>query len=110
MEKKLLKKVLAMSKNGLFGIFIQCILYSFVLAENGRAQKKSIEDIHITIVLEDLSIKEALEKLETVTDFKFAYKQKILDPKTRLSFERRHTSLADLLRNIPVKPIWGLNA
>lgn len=100
MGLKLLKEILTMSKNLIFGILIQCIVYSFVLAENGRAQKKSIEDIHVTISLEGLSIRETLEKLETVTGFKFAYKKNILDRKTRLSFGQQHTSLADLLRCI----------
>ncbi|MDN5212934.1 TonB-dependent receptor [Fulvivirgaceae bacterium BMA12] len=89
-----------MSKYAIFGILIQCILYSFVLANSTKAQKKSIEEIHITIELDNLSIREIFKKLETLTDFEFAYKQKILNPRKRLNFNRQSTSLANLLRNI----------
>lgn len=89
-----------MSKSVLFGILIQCFLYSFVLAENGRAQKKSIEEVYITIAMEDLGIKEALQKLETLTDFEFAYKKTIMDPGAKLNLEQQRISLADLLRYI----------
>ena len=107
MTLKLLKKILIMSKYAIFGILIQCILYSFVLANSSKAQKKSIEDIYITVELDNLSIVEAFEKLEGLTGFEFAYKQRIVNPGQRLKFDKRHTSLAELLRNISKKANLG---
>lgn len=100
MAIKLQKKLLIMSKYAIFGILIQFVFYSFVFAEYSNAQRKSIEKIHVSIELNNLSIKEAFEKLEAVTDFEFAYKQKNVNSRQRLNFSKQSTSLANLLRRI----------
>ena len=89
-----------MSKYVIFGILIQCILYAFVFANSSKAQKKSIEDIYITVELDNLAITEAFKKLERLTGFEFAYKERIVNPRQRLKIDKRHTSLGELLRNI----------
>ncbi len=89
-----------MSKFAVFGVFIQCILYSLVLANPGKAQKTSIEDIQISVAFENESIKKAFQKIEKLTDFEFAYHKLIIDPNKRLHIKEMNISLANLLRNI----------
>ncbi|MDN5204359.1 TonB-dependent receptor [Fulvivirgaceae bacterium BMA10] len=89
-----------MSKYAIFGIFIQCILYSLVLANSSEAQRVSIEEIQISVTLENASIKKAFQKIEKLTDFEFAYHKLIIDPNRRLDINERNISLADLLRSI----------
>ena len=74
-----------MSRYVIIGISIQWVLYSFAFPESGAAQKMSIENIKVTIELDDLSVQEALNKLEEVTDFEFAYKRRILDTKKKIN-------------------------
>ncbi|MDN5200080.1 TonB-dependent receptor [Fulvivirgaceae bacterium BMA10] len=89
-----------MSRYAIFGILIQCMLYSFVFARYGEAQKMSIEKIHVTIEIDNLSIKETFSEIENATDFTFAYKEKSVDLRKKLSLTKQHISLADLLRDI----------
>ncbi|MCG8308503.1 MAG: TonB-dependent receptor [Cytophagales bacterium] len=100
MGLKLTKKILKVCGYVFFGVSVQFIFYTLVLAEPSWAQQKSLEEVHITIELHNSSVREALEKLEEATDFEFAYKRKIVDSRARLNFKRQHTSLANLLRII----------
>ncbi|MDN5202121.1 TonB-dependent receptor [Fulvivirgaceae bacterium BMA10] len=89
-----------MSKYAIFGIFLQCIFYSLILAGAGKAQKVSVEDIRVSIEFNQLSIEKAFEKIEELTNFEFAYKRKVIDPGKRLTLRQSNISLGELLRNI----------
>ncbi len=92
-----------MSRYALYGILVQCLLYSFVLADKGLAQKLSIENIEVSVRLENLGVKEALYKLEKATGFEFAYRNQVINKRTRISIAEQPTSLADMLRSIAQK-------
>ncbi|MFY0650703.1 MAG: SusC/RagA family TonB-linked outer membrane protein [Cyclobacteriaceae bacterium] len=71
-----------------------------VFSNEGEAQRKSIEEIYVSIDIEDLNMAGALERIEEVSDFSFAYKKSILDKKRKLNLKKSNVSLADLLRDI----------
>ncbi|MBV6639409.1 MAG: SusC/RagA family TonB-linked outer membrane protein [Cyclobacteriaceae bacterium] len=100
MKLKLLKKIAIMSRYVIIGILIQSLLYSFALPESGTAQKISIEEIEISIDVNNLTVQETLDKVEAATDFEFAYKRKIIDNGQKLSFGQQRTTIAELLRSI----------
>ncbi len=100
MKLKLLKKIAIMSRYVIIGILIQSLLYSFALPESGTAQKVSIEEIEISIDVDNLSIQETLDRVEDATDFEFAYKRRVLDSDKKLSLGQQNTTIAELLRNI----------
>ena len=100
MKTKLQKKLLIMSKYAIFGIILQTILYSLVIADDGRAQKKSMEDIRISINLENLNIQDAFAKIEAASDFTFAFKRNNINLRKKLHITSVEQSLADLLRRI----------
>lgn len=89
-----------MSKYAIFGVFIQCILYSLALANPSKAQRVSIEDIRISVEFENTSLQKAFQILGRLTDFEFAYNKSIINPETRLNMQVSDISLADLLRKI----------
>ena len=57
-----------------YGIFLQCLFMSMLLAHNGIAQKaKDLGNIEIMIGFERAHLIEVFEKLESNTEFKFSY-------------------------------------
>ena len=100
MKSKLYKKLLIVSKYALYGVFLQSVFYSLIFAGTGEAQKRSIEEIYVSIDLEDISIAKAFNKIEEISDFSFAYRKSILNKKTKLDLKSDNKSVADLLRSI----------
>ena len=100
MMLKLLNKFYVPLKYTIFGVLIQCILYSVVPAYHGEAQKVSIENIQISITLENKSIREIFLQIEKLTDFKFAYHRLVIGLDQKLPIKQSSSSLADLLRTI----------
>ncbi|WP_169513405.1 TonB-dependent receptor [Flexithrix dorotheae] len=100
MKLKGVQQILLMSKFALYGIFLQCFLASFIMARNGNAQKSSLEEIHLSLNIQENSLQEVFEKIESKTDFFFAYKKDLINQSTKLNFSVRNESLADVLRVI----------
>ncbi len=88
-----------MSKYTFYGIFMQMMFLTLVLADEGRGQFKSIEDVNISIALKNAKVNETFDKIERLTQFRFAYKKSVL-PKQRLNISQKTRSLGDLLRVI----------
>ncbi|MEQ6121277.1 TonB-dependent receptor [Reichenbachiella sp. MALMAid0571] len=91
-----------MSKYATLGFMLQCILYTVLLAENGKAQGLSLEEIYVSFALNNTSIEETFSKIENSTEFSFAYKKKIIKQakKQFLKSDFSHHSMADVLRFI----------
>lgn len=100
MLAKILIKLILVSKYTIFGLIVQCMVYTMLLASNSEAQDKSVEDINISISLEDVSIEEAFRRIEAETDFNFAYRGENIDKELRLHAENTNGSLGDFLRSI----------
>ena len=100
MKKKLLRQILAMSKFTVYGLVLQCFLFSFLKAEDGVAQRKSIDEIYISINLENTRVKEAFTEIERLTDFSFAYDNKKINAQKRIDLSIQNGSLANVLENI----------
>ncbi len=104
MNLKLQKKLLLMSRYAICGMFLQIFFYSWIFAANCDAQKKSIEKIYVSIDLQDISIAEAFDELERVSEFNFVYRVNILEKKAQnLKIEADNKSIADVLRDIGSK-------
>ena len=91
-----------MSKYALYGIFLQSLLCSMLLAENSAAQK-SIEEIYLQVSVKDATIEDVFKKIEQHTDFEFVYKENVLgiDDKFTVNFTER--SLGDVLRYLSIE-------
>ncbi|WP_222439171.1 SusC/RagA family TonB-linked outer membrane protein [Echinicola salinicaeni] len=73
MKNNLLKHVIYMTKLFAFAFIIQCFSMSFILANNGKAQIKSIEDAQVSIEVTNLDIKAAFKEIEKASDYNFVY-------------------------------------
>ncbi|WP_157638267.1 SusC/RagA family TonB-linked outer membrane protein [Flexithrix dorotheae] len=89
-----------MSRFLFYGIFIQCMLASVLLAGDGVAQKTSIEDIYLSLDLNDITLKEAFEVIGDKTNFDFAFNDARVNENVKISVSATNKSLADVLRSI----------
>ena len=100
MKFKLLRQVLLMSKYGILGIIMQCFLYSFLIAKEGAAQKPSIEDVYVSVRLENQKLKDVFKQIENQTGFGFVFDARNIDKNQTITYTANNESLADLLREI----------
>ena len=103
MNSNILEQILAMSKFVFHIIIIQCVFAGLLVANNAVSQNSSIEDIYVSIALQNNTIKEAFQDLENQTDFNFSYNQGVIDLNTRVSTVANNTSLGNVLRIIAQK-------
>ena len=101
MKWKLLRQLFYMSRLLFYGLVIQVCFTSLLIAENGRAQENvSIEDVYITLNMEDASLEQILNTITEKTDFKFAFERKNIRSVEPLSTKVSNESLANVLRGI----------
>jgi TonB-linked SusC/RagA family outer membrane protein len=99
MKNERIRLIKMLTRNTLYGILIQCICYSTLLAERGKAQ--SINDIRVKLEFsKNSSIEEIFTQIEQVTDFRFSYARRKLDLETRLNLNGQGKSLGELLAEI----------
>ena len=72
MKQKFYKQLLMMSKYTLYGMLLQCLVISFVLASNTNAQK-SLSDVQINIEMKKVTLTSAFGKISKLTGFEFVY-------------------------------------
>ncbi|MFY0652441.1 MAG: TonB-dependent receptor [Cyclobacteriaceae bacterium] len=99
MKIKLLRQLYIMSSYAFKGFLIQCICFTFLLAESGKAQK-SIEEVYLTIQLNDVKVKQVFSQIEKKTPFSFAYPNNVIEVNSKISLDFEHESLANLLRYV----------
>ena len=103
MKTYLLKKIIiSMSFNLFAGIILSCALAGSLVAEETKAQIKSIKEVYIDIHLTGAPIKTVLEAIEAKTLFRFTYGEKVLakTKKPRLTIEFDDESVAGVLKQI----------
>lgn len=103
MKTNLLKHIMTMTKYSICGIFLQCILFSVITAKEINAQKKSIEDIYISIDLKNASIAKVFESISEQTSFNFAYKESMIEKNQTISLTEVDQSLGNVLREVAQK-------
>ncbi len=97
MNEKLLSQILLMSRFTLYSICVQCLLCSMLLAKNSNAQKVSIDDIYLSIDLQNTRLDKALLKIGEKTNFSFAFNEGIVNKKKKINVKVRNQSLKELL-------------
>ncbi len=89
------------SKYILLGVSLQVFIgTSILLAHDGLSQTKSLNDIYITIKLQDVRLAEALEMIGDKTNFSFTFNGETLDKDRRISVRAENNSLASLLKDV----------
>ena len=76
MKKKLLRQFLKMSGFALFGMILQSLCFTMLMATDMHAQKTSMNDIYIELEGGKKNIKTIFKELENKTDFYFNFDEK----------------------------------
>ncbi len=100
MRLKVLRQIVTMSKFAFYALLLQCIFAGILLADDVRSQTSSIEDIYVTVKLEDTTLKDVFSDLEKQTDFNFSYNQGIIDLNEKVSTTKGEESLGNFLRHL----------
>src|SRR5690554_5580901 len=103
MKNLVLKHVLYMTKLFVCAFLIQCLFMSFLLASNGNAQIKSIEEVMIQIALHEEPIENVFSKIEAVSPFSFVYTNRDIRNLPRVSLESQNRSLYEVLEEIAIQ-------
>ncbi len=97
---KLLRKIIQMSKYTFYGICIQLVLGGVLLASSSEAQRKSLDNIYISVDIDNLRLSEALQVLSDQTDFNFSYNDLRVNEDKVISAKADNQSMTDLLKQI----------
>ncbi|WP_375586279.1 SusC/RagA family TonB-linked outer membrane protein [Cyclobacterium xiamenense] len=119
MKKNILRQLLMLSKRVMYGFLIQLFFCTVLLANTGNAQRKTLEEVKISVNLTDKSLSQFFRLVEAKTDFRFTYTNKSVDLNQKVSIDALDQSLYNILeiiskqvfinfvqvnRNIHVKP------
>ncbi len=97
MRLKVLRQIVTMSKFAFYLLLLQCIFVGVLLADDARSQDSSIEDIYVSVKLEETALKDVFKNIENQTEFSFSYNQGIIDLDEKVSISANE-SLGDVLR------------
>ncbi len=101
MEKTIISKLLIMSFKFFIRLFFVC-LFTQTAFSSIPAQKLS--DVYISLKLENTTIKEAIDKIEKSTGFKFAYSKNLLSYTNKeIQINALNKSLKEILENISLQ-------
>ncbi|WPP51800.1 TonB-dependent receptor [Catalinimonas niigatensis] len=86
----------------LLGLILQSALSCILVANDLHAQrdKRSIEDIYLSIDAQNQRIKDVFQTISKETGFSFAYNEKLIDLRQSISLDAENASLANVLREI----------
>ncbi|MBD3629990.1 TonB-dependent receptor [Cyclobacterium sp.] len=97
MKNLILLHVIRMTKLFTYAFLIQFLSMSFLFAWNGNAQIKDIEEVMITLTLEDTKIEKAFSTIEKMTGFSFVYTDRELKGTPRVTTAGGTQTVYDLL-------------
>ncbi|WP_245576560.1 SusC/RagA family TonB-linked outer membrane protein [Flexithrix dorotheae] len=100
MKLKSLRQIIIMSSHLMLFIFLQSLLGGLLHAENGLSQSKKMEEIYMSIHVENQSLKEIFGKIQSETGLEFTYNHKIVDDHEQISLKFKKESLFEILTHI----------
>ena len=101
MKSKLLVQLLMFSKRAFYGFILQCLLLNFIWASVSTAQQvQSVNEVKISLNLENASIVDVFREIEAQTSFVFTYISEDLNPKFRFTRRTRNMIVSEVLLEI----------
>lgn len=102
MKLSLLRQIIIMSKYFIYGTFIQVVLSSLLLANTeGNAQKMSIQNVFVDIKLNEATLEDIFDHIESQTSFQFVYNTGVIKKDRKIShLTGSNLSLAEVLINV----------
>ena len=100
MKHSILKQIILLSKYTLYGIILQSLFFSILVSADGFSQKKSLEEIYVTLRFEDEKLKHVFNTLQKETDFNFIYNNNYVSDKLNINAAVTNQPLASFLRQL----------
>ena len=92
------------TKYSIYGIVIQCFLFSVMLAYDGSAQNiQSVRETYIELDLKNANLLEVFRSIEASTEYVFAYDKNDIHPDIRINLNMNRVSVADALLELSKK-------
>ncbi|MDO6440404.1 TonB-dependent receptor [Cyclobacterium sp. 1_MG-2023] len=103
MEKNVLRQLIMLSKRLLYAFLVQLFMCTIIMANTGNAQRKTIEDVKLSIDLDEKTLSRFFRLIENKTDFEFTYDHDLIDLKKKVSVEGDNLSLYKLLASVSLQ-------
>jgi TonB-dependent SusC/RagA subfamily outer membrane receptor len=100
MKNLILSHVIRMTKLFAYAFLIQCFSVGLLVAREGNAQIKSIEEVKVQLPLNGVSVSEAFSKIEGASPYNFVYLHKEIRNLPEIFIEHSNQSIYDLLVEI----------
>lgn len=100
MKKNVLRQLIMLSKRLLYAFLVQLFMCTVLLANTGNAQRKSIEEVKLSIDNNGKTLIQFFQQVENKTDFKFTYDHNLVDLTQTVAVKGENTSLYKLLESI----------
>ena len=101
MNKKLLRRIIMLSKFSIYGLVIQIVLFNSLLAVDSSAQKnRSVKEIYLDMKGIKTTITEAFESIEAQTNLRINYEEKDIDSSIMVSHAYGKSTVEEVLLNI----------
>ncbi|WP_158856527.1 SusC/RagA family TonB-linked outer membrane protein [Lunatibacter salilacus] len=100
MKKIILRQLVMLSKRLLYGFLIQLFFCTLLLANTGNAQRKTLEEVKISVNLTDKSLSQFFRLVESKTDFKFTFNDGLVNLSQKVTLTENNISLYRILENI----------
>ncbi|MFC4870794.1 SusC/RagA family TonB-linked outer membrane protein [Negadavirga shengliensis] len=97
MKRKILYLIKMVSKNLLYGLILQCLFLTTLMAHDISAQIKPIDQTYLRLHKSEWQLQEIFKNLEARTDYRFVYPEDILDGKPTLNLKNKRQSVSDIL-------------
>lgn len=99
MQSLLLKQIWYMTRCAFYGLFLQTLLCSLLLAEGGSAQNMKLQEVRLSLDLKEAPLVEAFAQMEQKAGFNFIYEKKLANKKQKVSLKADNESMYDLLQH-----------
>ncbi|NJN27856.1 MAG: TonB-dependent receptor [Cyclobacteriaceae bacterium] len=101
MKIYVLRLFILSTKLTIYGVALQCLFLSTMLAEPGIAQKiESVREVFVDLDIRDASLFDAFETIESKTDFVFAYDKNDFQDVKIVSIVRKNITVAEALMTL----------
>jgi TonB-dependent starch-binding outer membrane protein SusC len=100
MKKCVLKHVIYMTKLFAIAFLIQSLSMSVLIASDGNAQVKSIEEVQVSISIKNVKVERAFQELEKKTGYNFVFANREIRNLPSISLESKGQSVYDVLMDI----------
>lgn len=101
MKNHLLMLLKMASKTVVYGVTIQCILYSMLWAADGNAQSENMSNVFVELNQNEFTVVQLLDEIESKTDFHFVYPNNVIRNVDKLHLDNSsQISVADVLYQV----------